>query len=323
MILINRHVLMALLVTTSLVANAAEWPIQPVKIVLPYPPGGASDVTARLLGAKLSQIWNQPVLIENRPGANGIVANQFVAKSAPDGYTVLMANLGPNGINPAIYPKLPYDTVKDFEPVILTTKVPLVIVTAPTSPFRSLTQLVAGAKEQPTKLSFGSAGNGSGSHLGGELLFSTVGAPMLHVPYKGDAPAITDVMGGQIATALPTAVAATSQVKGGTLRALAVTSRKRLPSMPEVPTVEEALGLNNFEAVSWGGFMVPAGTPKEIITKMNTDMNRALVMPDIVDKLQAQGAEIVGGSPDAFKEFVHAEVVKWKGVASRANIKME
>ena len=319
----SRFISCAILAVISLVANAGDWPRQPVKIVLPYPPGGASDVTARLLGAKLTQAWGQPVIIENRPGANGIVANQLVAKSPADGYTILMANLGPNGINPAVYAKLPYDTLKDFEPVVLSTFVPLVIVTATDSQYKSLTQLIAAARDKSNKLSFGSAGNGSGSHLAGELLFSSVGVPMLHVPYKGDAPALTDVMGGQIAVALPTALAATPQVKGGKLRALAVTSKKRLPSMPEVPTVEEALGLREFEAVSWGGFMVPAGTPREIVGKINNDMNEALLAPDVAEKLRAQGAQVVGGSSEAFKTILHSEVTKWKAVASRANIRLD
>lgn len=319
----SRFISCAILAVISLVANAGDWPRQPVKIVLPYPPGGASDVTARLLGAKLTQAWGQPVIIENRPGANGIVANQLVATSPADGYTILMANLGPNGINPAVYAKLPYDTLKDFEPVVLSTFVPLVIVTATDSQYKSLTQLIAAARDKSNKLSFGSAGNGSGSHLAGELLFSSVGVPMLHVPYKGDAPALTDVMGGQIAVALPTALAATPQVKGGKLRALAVTSKKRLPSMPEVPTVEEALGLREFEAVSWGGFMVPAGTPREIVGKINNDMNEALLAPDVAEKLRAQGAQVVGGSSEAFKTFLHSEVTKWKAVASRANIRLD
>lgn len=314
---------LALLIAISFSAKAAVWPSQPVRIVLPYPPGGASDVTARLLGAKLSLAWNQPVVVENKPGANGIVANQAVAKSAPDGYTILMANLGPNGINPAIYSRLPYDTLKDFEPVVLTTIVPLVVVTAADSPFQSLGQMVAAAKEKPRKFSFGSAGNGSGSHLGGELLFSSVGAPVLHVPYKGDGPAITDVLGGQIALALPTALAATPQVKGGRLRALAVTSSKRLSSLPDVPTVAEALGLQGFETVSWGGFMVPAGTPKDVIAKINSETNKALLLPDVAESLHAQGAEIKGGSPEDFKVFVRSEVAKWKAVAARANIKLD
>jgi len=263
------------------------------------------------------------VVIENRPGANGIIANEAAAKSPADGYTILMANLGPNAINPAVYAKLPYDTVKDFAPVILTTIVPLVIVTAADSPVKSLAQLIALAKEKPGQITFGSAGNGAGSHLAGELLAMTTGAKMLHVPYKGDAPAIIDVMGGQLTIALPTALAGVPHIKSGKLRALAVTSPKRIASLPDVPTVNEALGISGYEAVSWGGLMVPTGTPAEVIAKINAETNKALQMPDVKVKLRAQGAEIVGGTPEAFNTFLRAELVKWKHVADVAKVRLD
>ncbi|CAG9184110.1 hypothetical protein LMG23992_05155 [Cupriavidus laharis] len=304
-------------------AAAKDWPAQPVRVVLPYPPGGASDVTARLLSAKLSQAWGESVVIENRPGANGIIASELVAKSAADGYTVLMANLGPNAINPAVYSKLPYDSVKDFAPVILVTTVPLIIVTAANSPIKDLRQLIAMAKDKPGEITFGSAGNGASNHLAGELLNTMAGVKMAHVPYKGDAPSLTDVLGGQIHVALPTALAGMPQVKSGKLRALAVTSKKRLPSLPDVPTVDEALGINGYEAVSWGGFMVPTGTPPAIITKMNAEFNKALQYQDIREKLRAQGAEIVGGTPESFDAFLRAELAKWKKVADSAKVRLD
>jgi len=271
----------------------------------------------------MGQAWETTVVIENRPGANGIIANEAVAKSPADGYTILMANLGPNAINPAVYAKLPYDTARDFAPVILTTIVPLVIVTAADSPVKSLAQLVALAKEKPGQITFGSAGNGAGSHLAGELLAVTTGAKMLHVPYKGDAPAITDVMGGQLTIALPTVLAGVPHIKSGKLRALAVTSQKRIASLPDVPTVDEALGISGYEAVSWGGLMVPTGTPAEAIAKINAETNKALQMPDVKAKLTALGAEIVGGTPEAFNTFLRAELVKWKRVADRAKIRLD
>lgn len=307
----------------SQAAVANEWPTQPVRIVLPYPPGGASDVTARLLGTKMGQAWNSSVLIENRPGANGIVANELVAKSPADGYTVLMANLGPNAINPAVYGKLPYDMGKDFAPVVLTTMVPLVIVTSSDSPIKNLAQLIAMAKEKPGRVAFGSAGNGASNHLAGELLAVMTGVKMLHVPYKGDAPSITDLMGGQIAIALPTALAGVPHIKNGKLRALAVTSEKRIASLPDVPTVDEALGITGYEAVSWGGLMVPKGTPADVIAKMNVEVNKALKMPDIAEKLTGLGAEIVGGTPEAFDTFLRAELIKWKKVAEAAKIRLD
>lgn len=304
-------------------AIAKDWPTQPVRIVLPYPPGGASDVTARLLGTKMGQAWGSSVLIENRPGANGIVANELVANAPADGYTVLMANLGPNAINPAVYSKLPYDMRKDFAPVVLTTMVPLVIVTSSDSPIKNLAQLIAMAKERPGQVAFGSAGNGASNHLAGELLAVTTGVKMLHVPYKGDAPSITDLMGGQIAIALPTALAGVPHIKSGKLRALAVTSQKRISSMPDVPTVNEALGITGYEAVSWGGLMVPKGTPADVVAKMNVEVNKALKMPDIAEKLTGLGAEIVGGTPEAFDSFLRAELIKWKKVAEAAKISLD
>jgi tripartite-type tricarboxylate transporter receptor subunit TctC len=304
-------------------AMARDWPTQAVRIVLPYPPGGASDVTARLLGVKMSQAWSSAVLIENRPGANGIVANEVVAKAPADGYTVLMANLGPNAINPAVYARLPYDMGRDFAPVVLTTMVPLVIVTSADSPVKNLAQLVAMAREKPGQVAFGSAGNGASSHLAGEMLAAMTNMRMLHVPYKGDAPAITDLMGGQLAIALPTALAAVPHIKSGKLRALAVTSQKRIPSLPDVPTVDEALGITGYEAVSWGGLMVPRGTPADVVDKMNVEVNRVLKMPDVAEKLTGLGAVVMGGTPEAFDTFLRAELVKWKRVADTAKIRLD
>jgi len=321
-----RRALAALLCLGALAGGAAaarDWPSQAVRIVLPYPPGGASDVTARLLGHQLGQALDASVVVENRPGANGIIANELVAKSAADGYTVLMANLGPNAINPAVYARLPYDTARDFAPVILTTKVPLLIVAAADSPITNLAQLIALAREKPGKVSFGSAGNGSGSHLAGELLAMSTGTKLLHVPYKGDAPALTDLMSNQLTVALPTALAGVPHVKSGKLRALAVTSQARIPSLPDVPTVAEALGLGGFEAVSWGGLMVPAGTPAPIVARINAETNKALQMPDIRAKLSAQGAEVIGGTPEDFGSFLRSELSKWKRVAEAAKVRLE
>jgi len=308
---------------SSQMAVAKDWPTQPVRIILPYPPGGASDVTARLLGAKMGETWGTAVVIENRPGGNGIVANEAAARAPADGYTVIMANLGPNAINPAVYEKLPYNTLKDFAPVILTTIVPLVIVTSVDSPIKSLAQLIAMAKEKPGEIAFGSPGNGSGGHLAGELLYAMSGSKLLHIPYKGDAPAIIDVMGGRVAVAFPTVLAGVPHIKSGKLRALAVTSQKRIESLPDVPTVDEALGIQGYQAVSWGGFMVPSGTPAEVIAKMNAAVNKALLEPDVASKLKGQGAEIVGGSPEAFDKFLRAELIKWKQVADRAKIRLD
>ncbi len=302
---------------------AQTFPAKPVRMVIGYPPGGPLDVAGRILAPRMFEGSGQNVIVDNRDGANGIIANEAVAKSAADGYTILMANLGPNGINPAVYSKLPYDTVKDFAPVILTTTVPLVIVTSADSPYKTLAQLIAAATEKPGQVNFGSAGNGAGSHLAGELLASMTGVKLTHVPYKGDAPSLTDLMGGQIQMALPTALAGVPHVKSGKLRALAVTSKKRITSLPDVPTVDEALGISGYEAVSWGGFMVPSGTPPGVIAKINAETNKALQMPEVSEKLIAQGADIVGGTPEAFGTFLKAELVKWKKVADAAKVRLD
>lgn len=317
------RVLIGAVFLLSSAVQGKDWPTQAVKIVLPYPPGGASDVTARMLGAELGSVWNVPVVIENRPGANGIVANEYVAKAPPDGHTILMANLGPNAINHAVYAKLPYDTLRDFAPVILTTKVPLVLVTGADSPFKSLAQLVAHARSHSGELSYGSAGAGASSHMAGELLSAMAQVKFLHVPYKGDAPALTDLMGGQVAFALPTALAAMPHLKSGRVKALAVTSEARLASLPDVPTVSEALGLPDYAATSWGGFMVPIGTPDKVVRKLNADFGALLGNETIRRKLEEQGAVTVGGSPEDFGLFLREELVKWKRVAQQANIQLE
>jgi len=295
-------------------AQAQTWPSkQPIKFIVVYPPGGASDVTARLIATKLSESIGQSVNVENKPGANGIIATEFVAKSAPDGYTLLMANLGPNAINPVIYKKLPYDAIKDFSAITLTTIVPQFIVVSPSLPIYSVNDLISYAKANPGKVTFASAGNGASNHLSGELFNAMAGIKMQHIPYKGDAPGLVDVMAGQVNVALPTAIAAAPHVRSGKLRALAVTSTKRLPSFPDVPTVAETLP--GFEAVSWGGVMVPAGTPQPIINRLNTEILNILKMPDIAEKLNGLGAEIVGSSPQQFDAYVKSEIAKWGKVA--------
>ena len=301
---------------------AQEWPArQAIRFVVVYPPGGASDVTARLLAAKLTDTLGQSVVVENRPGANGIIATDFVAKSAPDGYTLLMANLGPNALNPVVYKKLPYDALKDFAGVTLTTIVPQVVLVNPSLPIKSIPDLIAYAKANPGKVSFGSAGQGASNHLSGELLNALAGIRMQHIPYKGDAPSLADLISGQIQVALPTTVAGLPFVTSGKLRAIGVTGSKRLDNMPELPTVAETL--RGFEAVSWGGVMVPAGTPRPVIARLNADINRILKMPDVADKLRALGAVIVGSSPEEFDSYVKDEIAKWGKVARDNNIALD
>lgn len=315
-------VVLAIGMGASVQAFAADYPDKPIRVVVPYAPGGASDVTARLLGQKMTEAWGQTVAVDNRAGANGIVALEFVAKSPADGYTILMANLGPNAINPAVYSKLPYDAVKDFSAVTLTTLVPNILVVNPYLPARTLKEIFVLARAKPDQLSYGTGGYGSSNHLSMELMKSMTGIRITHVPYKGDVPAMTDAMAGQIAMSVPTVVAATPYVKSGKLRGIAVTSKARVRSLPDVPTVAEA-AVPGFESVSWGGVMAPGGTPPAIVNRLNTEIVRILKLPDMQERLQALGAEVVGSSPAEFATYLAAEIDRWSKVAKAASVKLD
>ena len=310
------------LLFAALAGHAQDYPNKPIRFVVPYAPGGASDVTARLLGQKMTEAWGQTVAVDNRPGANGIVALEFVTKSPADGYTILMANLGPNAINPAVYSKLPYDPIKGFAPVTLTTLVPNILVINPYLPARNLKDVFALARSKPGQMSYGTGGHGSSNHLSMELLKSMAGVQITHVPYKGDVPAMIDAMAGQIEMSVPTVVAASPYVKSGKLRAIAVTSVKRVAALPEVPTIAEA-GVPGFESVSWGGVMAPGGTPAPVINKLNTEIVRILRLPDMQERLQALGAEVVGSSPAEFANYLETEIARWSKVARAAGVKLD
>lgn len=302
---------------------AQAWPTRgTIKIVVPYPPGGASDVTARLLALKLTDILKQNVVVENKPGANGILALESVAKSPPDGYTLLMANLGPNAINAAIYKKLPYDSVKDFTPIILTTVVPLVVLVTPSLPVKNMQELIAYGKANPTKLTFASAGNGASNHLAGEMMKAMAGFQMTHVPFKGDAPGMPAVISGEVSMMFPTLIAGMPNIKSGMMRPIAVTGAKRSSSLPDIPTINES-GIPGFEAASWGGVMGPAGLPTEIVNKLNADIIKILKMPDVAEKLSGLGAEIVGSTPQEFDLYLKNEIQKWGKVARDNNIQLD
>ncbi len=315
-------IIASLLYVTCAAASVQNYPVKPIRFVIPYPPGGASDVTARLLGIKMTETWGQQVVIDNRPGANGIIALDLVSKATGDGYTILMANLGPNAINPGVYSKLPYDAEKSFAPVTLTTIVPQVIVANASIGVSNLQQMIALAKSRPGQTKYGNGGNGSANHLAMEMLKGMAGIDIGAIPYKGDAPALTDVMGGQIQFALPTVLAAIAHVKSGRLKAVAVTPKKRVSSLPDTATVAES-GFPNYESVSWGGVMAPAGTPKPVIATLNAEILRILKLPDISEKLSGLGADIVGSTPEEFAQYLKAEITKWRSVAKQANVRLD
>ena len=303
-------------------ANAQpNYPDKPIRFVVPYPPGGGTDVIARIVQVRLQAALGQNVLIENKGGAGGSLGTDVVAKAAPDGYTVLFT-LSSHTINPAIFPKLPFDTQKDFEPIGLVASLPQILVANIALPVRNVADLTAQAKAAPTKFSFASVGNGSPGHLAGELQVIRTGAPMQHIPYRGGGPAVTDVMGGQVPLLWVSIPAAAQFVKAGKLKALAVSTTKRSSTFPDVPTMQEA-GVADFEVDSWYGMLVPAKTPKAIIDKLNKALNTVLAEPAIRAQLLEQGAEAVGGTPEALGKLITAEIPKWVKLAKDANIKAD
>ncbi|HET8586015.1 MAG TPA: tripartite tricarboxylate transporter substrate binding protein [Casimicrobiaceae bacterium] len=322
---VMRTLLAVLTATVSIVATgpvlAADYPTKPIRIVVPFPPGGTTDILARAVAQKLSETWNQQVIVDNRPGAGGNIGADLVAKAAPDGYTLVMGTVGTHAINPNLYRKMPYDHVKDFAPVILVAGVPNVLVVNPSLPVHTVHELIDYAKANPGKLNFASSGNGTSIHLSGELFKTMAGVQMTHVPYKGSAPALADLMGGQVQLMFDNLPSSLGLIKGGKLRAVAVTSTTRAAALPDVPTIAES-GLPGFEASSWFGLLAPAGTPHDVVAKINGVVAAWLATPEAKDKLLAQGAIAAGGSPEAFAKHIDNETSKWAKVvkASGAHI---
>ena len=313
---------MALLALPAGAQGAATYPTKPIKIVVPFPPGGATDILARAIGAELQKAFGQSVLIENKAGAGGNPGADMVAKSPPDGYTLVMATVGTHGINMSLYSKMPYDAVKDFEPITLVAGVPNLLVVHPSVAAKSVAELTALAKAQPGKLNVASSGNGTSIHMAAELYKMMAGVDILHVPYKGSSFAMTDLLGGQVQLMFDNMPSALPQVKAGKLRALAVTSPKRSSALPDVPTMDEE-GLKGFDATSWFGLLAPAGTPKDIIAKLNAAAVKALATPEMRERLASQGAEAVGNTPDQFAAFIKAEIEKWAKIVKASGARVD
>jgi len=303
----------------ALDACAQAYPAKPLRIVVPYAAGGAVDIIARIVGQPLSEQLKQPVIVENRPGASANIGMELVAKAAPDGYALLLAS---NGIatNMALFPSLGFDGLRDFAPIARIGYAPLVIVVPASSPAKTLKDLIAMAKAEPGKLTYASAGNGSSGHLAGELLKTAAKIDVLHVPYKGGAPAITDLLGERISFMPINPVEVIAHIRSGRMRALAVGSDKRLPLLPDVPTVAEA-GLPGYEATVWWGLAAPAHTPPDIVALLNADTNKALADPAIVNKLAELGVVVTTGTPDQFGRFIRSQTELWSGVIKSAGIK--
>ena len=312
----------AFLVLATGSAVAQSWPAKPIRIVVPFPAGGSTDIVGRLLADKLSQSLGQAVVVDNRAGAGGTSGSDVAAKSAPDGYTFLLGTSSTHAIAPALYPKLAYDPVKDFAPVSRVGTATILMVVHPAVPAKSVAEFVALAKAKPGSIMFGSTGNGSVSHLTAEYFKSLAGIDMQHVPYKGDTPMTLDLVAGRVQVAFGTAVAFLPQVQGGKLNALAVTDARPSPVAPQLPTVA-ASGLPGFEVLQWFGLLAPAGTPREIVARVNADVGKALQQPDVQEKLRGLGMQIVGGPPEQFGGFMRAEAVKWGKIVKDSGAKVD
>ena len=297
------------------------YPTKAITIVVPASPGGAIDLAARLIGQRFTESWGQPVVIDNRAGATGIIGTDLVAKSPPDGHMLALV-ASSHAINPSMVKKLPFDTLKSFEPVVQTHVVPLVLVTAPSFPAKDLKELVAYGMANPGKLSFASSGQGGAPHFSGELFKSMTGIDMTHIPYKGSTLAHPDLMSGRVSLMFDTVAAANVQISAGRLRALAVTTAKRSSVLPDVPTMQEA-GVPGYETSTWGGLLAPAGTPKATVDKLNAEVNRILALPEVRKTLLANGIEPGSGLPQQFGAFIASEMVKWAKVAKDAGIQPE
>ncbi|HET7157780.1 MAG TPA: tripartite tricarboxylate transporter substrate binding protein [Burkholderiales bacterium] len=320
----------ALIIAIAVVATSAHsatpapaaYPTRPIRIVVAYTPAGTTDILARIIGHKMNEAWGQPVIIDNRPGANGNIGTEYAAKAQPDGHTFLMTTAGTHGINPSLYRKLGYDAIKDFAAVSLVALVPNVLVVNNALPVKDVKNLIAHLKANPGKLSYGSPGVGSTAHLSTELFKSMTGVNIVHVPHKGSAGVLTDVMGGQIAMTMDNLPPYLPQIKAGKIRALAVTPAKRSPALPDVPTVAEA-GVPGYVSSAWFGLVAPAATPRDVIAKLAAEAARILQLPDVKPRIAELGAEPIGSTPAEFSAHIKSEIAKWAKVIKDANVELQ
>ena len=314
----------ALFATASLIAIPAvaqTYPIKPVRFVVPFVAGGPTDIQGRMLGEKLSQRLGQQFIIDNRGGANGNIGMEMVAKAAPDGYTIVIATVGTWAVNPSLY-KLPFDVVRDFAPIIQVSTSPGVLVVHPSVPVKNVKELIALARSRPGKLDYGSSGIGGFGHISGALFCLMTKTEMVHIPYKSSAPSLTDLIAGQIQVLFNNAISTVPFIKSRQVRALAVTSLRRMQALPELPTIDEA-GVKGYDNSSWSAVAAPAGTPKEIIAKLNSELSAILKLPDVQEKSAGVGADIIGGTPEQFAEYLKSEIAKFARVVKEAKIKAE
>jgi tripartite-type tricarboxylate transporter receptor subunit TctC len=328
----RRRSLLALLaglasLSTAPAALAQAWPARPVKIVVPFPAGGTTDIVARLLTVELQKAWGQPVVVENRGGAGGNIGSEAVAKSPPDGYTLLMATVGTHSINLPLFEankqRLPYHPLNDFAPITNVAGVPNVMVVPAALPVNTVQEFIALAKSRPGSLNMASSGNGTSIHLTGELFKSMTGTYMLHLPYRGSAPALQDLIAGNTQVMFDNLPSALPHIRSGRLKALAVTSRERSAALPNVPTMEAAANLKGFDAAAWFGLLAPAGTPREVVNKVHQDVARILATPEMRERFAAQGAQPIGDTPAQFGAFIRSEIDKWTQVVKFSGARVD
>lgn len=301
---------------------AQRYPAKPIHLMVAFPAGGGVDILARAIGQKLSEAWNVPVVVENRAGAGGSIGTQLVATAPPDGYTITLGTLGTHAVNVSLYKRLPYHPIRDFSPVIFVSTSPNLLAVHPSLPVRSVKELLKLAKTKPGEINYASSGNGGPPHLAAELFKSMANIDMVHVPYKGGPPAVTAVVAGETSLTFGTMLTTLPAAKSGKLRPLAVTAGKRSPVLPELPTVAEA-GVAGYEAVAWYGVLAPAGTPSQVVSRLNVEISRILKEPEINRRLSAEGAELKGGSPEQFAAHIRTEIDKWARVIERAGISID
>lgn len=301
---------------------AQDYPVKPVRLVVPFTPGGSTDILGRLVAQKLTESLGRQVLVDNRPGAGGTIGVEIVAKSPADGYTLVMGHIGTFGVNPTLYPKLPYDAVKDFQPITLFAMIPNILSVNPSLPAKSVKDVIALARARPGVMNYGSGGNGSAAHLATEYFKLLTKTNIVHIPYRGTAPAITDLLAGNISMIITGVPAQLGHIKSGRLRALGVATSKRLPLFPELPTIAEA-GVKGYEATQWYGVLAPANTPTPVVTKLHAAIVKALQGADVKERLASEAGEPVGNSPEEFRAFIQKEIARWAPVIKAAGAKPE
>ncbi|MEQ1775096.1 MAG: tripartite tricarboxylate transporter substrate binding protein [Burkholderiales bacterium] len=312
----------AALLTHPVAFAQPAYPAKAIRFIVPFPPGGGTDIGTRIIAQKLAERFNQQVLVDNRGGAAGIIGTELAAKSPPDGYTIMMGNIGTHAINPSLYSKLPYDPVRDFVPITQAAGLPLFALAHPSLPVKSAKALIALAKSQPGNLNYSSSGAGGSMHVAAELFQSMAGVKLTHVPYKGGGPAVTDLIAGQVSLSFATVLETSQHVKGGRLRPLAVTSAGRSVAFPEIPTMAES-ALPGYESISWLGVFAPAGTSRDIVTRLNTEIVRILGLPDVKERLLGQGAEPIANTSERFAAVQKADIAKYSKLMKESGVKVE